>query len=80
MGVATQELKGQFSASCTVPSNVGCSGNGCVEATDPAFDDLDRSGKRAWRTGCATGLRFAILLEVTSFLLIYGIWRLVHLL
>jgi hypothetical protein len=80
MGVATQEVKGQFSASCTVPPNVGCSGNGRSEGTDPAFDDLDRSGSPAWRTGCATGLRFAILLEVTSVLLLYGIWRLVHLL
>jgi len=80
MGVATQEVKGQFSASCTVPLNVGCSGNGSVETTVPAFDDLDLSGRQAWRTGCAAGLRFAILLEVTSVLLLYGIWRLVHLL
>ena len=80
MGVATQQVKGQFSASCIVPPNVGCSGNGRPETRVPVFDDLGRSGRRAWRTGSATGIRFAILLEVMSVFLLYGIWRLVHLL
>jgi hypothetical protein len=79
MGVATQQVKGQFSASCIVAPNAGCSGIGRPEATVPAFDDLDRSGRSVRRPGCATGIRLAILLEVMSVFLLYGIWRLVHL-
>lgn len=77
MTMATYEAKDEFSAPCIRGAR---SGMDCREAVGTAPGDLTGLGVRRKGSGCVVGIRFVILLEVAASVLIYGAWRLFHLL
>jgi len=80
MSVATYEAKGEFGATSVLPSRGASSEIDSWEAAGVAREGLTGLGERGNGAGCAVGIRFAILLEVAAGFLIYGAWRLFHLL
>jgi hypothetical protein len=80
MSIATYEAKDEFSATCILTTRGARSGMDCREAVGTAPEDLTGLGVRRKGSGCAVGIRFVILLEVAASILIYGAWRLFHLL